>query len=188
MQHAGKTSEIGHSCFAMNIKGGRGFPGISLHDPIKWSRCLILITSKTNGKQLGRGHCVLVEWGSAEWGWLSAIVWENVRLREIERWLSRRKNRVKVNEWFLHWRQRSHCDSNWVSQKQIYHLFDTNCFAGFLCLLHWQPGYKHRTSAPSFISVVQFFFLSSDKMKLDSFLPSPWPPLSLSVWLASCWG
>lgn len=127
MQHAGKTSEIGHSCFAMNIKGGRGFPGISLYNPIKWSQCLILITSKTNGKQLGRGHCVLVEWGSVEWGWLSAIVWENVRLREIERWLSRRKNRVKVNEWFLHWRQRSHCVivTEWVKSRFIISLIQT---------------------------------------------------------------
>lgn len=49
--------EIGYPCFALNIKGGRGFPGISLHNPIKRSGCLILIPRETNGKQLGRGHC-----------------------------------------------------------------------------------------------------------------------------------
>lgn len=54
--------EIGYSCFAMNIKGGRGFPGISLHNPIKRCGCLILIGRETNEKQPGRGHCVVVEW------------------------------------------------------------------------------------------------------------------------------
>ena len=38
MQWSGKTVEIGYLCFAMKIKkGGRGFPGISLEQPIKES-------------------------------------------------------------------------------------------------------------------------------------------------------
>lgn len=73
--------EIGYPCFALNIKGGRGFPGISLHNPIKRSGCLILIPRETNGKQLGRGHCG--GWVGGVWrGWRGARVWENVRWGE----------------------------------------------------------------------------------------------------------
>lgn len=56
--------EIGYLCFAMNIKSGRGCPGISLPNPIKLSGCLVLITRETNEKQAGRGHFVVVIGGS----------------------------------------------------------------------------------------------------------------------------
>lgn len=59
MQHEGKTVEIGYSCFGMNNqKGGRGFRGVFLHNPMGWSGCLVHISRKTNEKQLGaRSPC-----------------------------------------------------------------------------------------------------------------------------------
>lgn len=73
--------EIGYSCFAMNIKGGRGFPRTSLHGPIKRSGRLILIKERPMRNRWGE---VTVLWSSEKRGY-SVQVLENVKARGIER-------------------------------------------------------------------------------------------------------
>lgn len=149
MQHAGKTVEIGHSCFAMNIKGGRGFPWISLHNPMKWCGRLVLINRETNEKQMGV-RSLTVLWSGEEgavWGLLGASVWENVGVRGIERWLSGRMNGV---EWMkqLCITDRDPAVSvtkrvkNWIVMCLI-----QTALQCFLSPLHWQPGCIHGMSA-----------------------------------------
>lgn len=77
--------EIGYLCFEMNIKDGRGFPGISLHNPIKWSACLVRISRETNKKQLGRGQCCgQVRRGTWRGDWVQECE-GTLMAREIER-------------------------------------------------------------------------------------------------------
>lgn len=69
--------ETGHSCFDRNKKSGRAFPRISLHNPIKWPSRPNLMVEETNGKQLGRGRCVVVErrvggWVGGHWAGVTA--------------------------------------------------------------------------------------------------------------------
>lgn len=74
--------ETGYSCFDRNKKSGRAFLRISLPNPIKWPSVPSLMVEETNGKQLGRGHGVVVERrvrGGAGRGRLHAKVWENVK-------------------------------------------------------------------------------------------------------------
>lgn len=128
MQHRGKTVEIGYSCFAMNIKGGRGFPGISLYNPIKRSGCLIRITTKTNEKQLGRGHCVVVgSRGVGLGGYWVQECGRMLRVRGRETWLSEGMNRVKLNDSFVRWGYRSNCAivNKWVKRWIIMSLIQT---------------------------------------------------------------
>lgn len=48
MQCNSNREEIGYSCFAMNIKGGRAFPGIPIYKPIKCSVSAIGVNTQTN--------------------------------------------------------------------------------------------------------------------------------------------
>lgn len=89
MQRAGKTVEIGYSCFAMNIKGGRGFPGTSLHSPIKRSCSLILIKGRPMRNRWGE---VAVLGSSEEWGY-SVQVLQSVKVK------GNREMIVRRNEW-----------------------------------------------------------------------------------------
>lgn len=152
MQQAGKTVEIGYLCFEMNIKDGRGFPGISLHNPIKWSACLVRISRETNKKQLGRGQCCgQSEEGDME-GWPGAGVWGNVN-GERNREMIVRRNEWSEAEWIVCAMkiEIQLCDSNWESQKLNYHVFDTGTLQAFLCL-HSQDE--------CFLCTVHHFFLS----------------------------
>lgn len=144
MQQAGKTSETGYSCFAMNIKGGRGFPGISLHNPIKLSDCLILDQWQTAG---ARSLCC----GRMGRNWIGVTGCKSVGECKCE------GNREVIVR------------GEWIERSRM------NC----LCIGDRDPTGYGRVHLLSFLLFI--FFLSSDKMKLDSLLPSPWPPPSLCL-------
>lgn len=157
MQQAGKTVETGYLCFDRNIKSGRGFPGISLHNPIKWSSCLNLITTETNEKQLGRGHCVVVEWGGGG-GDCVQECGRMLRVRGIERWLSQGMNRVKLNESFVHWRSNCVIVTVWGRRWIIISLIQTALQAFVVFSTDSRVASTWRAHLLPFLLVFSFFF------------------------------
>lgn len=68
MQWNSNREEIGYSCFALNIKGGRVFSGIPMHKPIIYSLSSIGVNRWTNRVSDGAGLLLQPSWARREGG------------------------------------------------------------------------------------------------------------------------